>query len=456
MSYLHSIAKHFLENIQERQAFLLEPNVSAKKVSKSTFFSAIFRKSLEEENRRAFLVNKNEMSVKQFRCDQLDLFIKKSERFSYFTPAVYYHHRTRTKENLSYLNCIILDFDLAKDGTKRKYTTDDVAYACLNEFDALPHYVYPTKTEGNYNAVYLINPMIGTKNSVYLYEAIVKRMAILTGADFASTDAAHIFRVPSDEIYNYQSSSEIYDIEDFSDVLHNQEINSLLEKERARYLRSNKVISFTEHQILNQKAVKMLLKAEFEHYRNHACFTIALLFYALQKSEEDALDFLTGEWFEKVNDERFSTRFTLKEVRDSVRSAYRGRYSGPSREWVEFLTGEAFYFNIYRSSYVKKADNERKYQRAEKVKEKLLEFIKDNQDKPLKRDYICSVLDIAGRTLSRQIKALQEENQITFESKPGKNGGYVFKYTVQDEFNVEINTKNTYKLEDYNLDKKRA
>ena len=73
----------------------------------------------------------------------------------------------------------------------------------------------------------------------------------------------------------------------------------MLENERKQY---TNVLSFIEHQVMNHKSIKTLLNAEFDGSRNHAGFTIALLYYALGKSREETLEFLNGEWFRKVNE----------------------------------------------------------------------------------------------------------------------------------------------------------
>src|SRR5690606_29975114 len=102
-----------------------------------------------------------------------------------------------------WLTCIILDFDFVKDETNRSYSSDELAGILLNEFDIVPNFIWDTKTKGNKQACFLIEPMTGTMNSIYLWEAIVKRMAIITGADFNSTDCVHQFRIPKKALYQY-------------------------------------------------------------------------------------------------------------------------------------------------------------------------------------------------------------------------------------------------------------
>lgn len=441
MGYLANIHKHFLETIDERQNYLFLPNLKGQKVTSDAMFQQIYRNLMNEKNRRTFLMNWD--VSKQFKCESIEKVINKKGDFTFFTPAVFWHHLKHTKEELVWLTCIILDFDFSKDGTGRNYSSNELAGLLLNEFDLIPNFIWDTKTKGNKQVGYIINPMTGSMNSIYLWESIVKRMAILTGADFNSTDAVHIFRIPKKGLYQY--TDQVYDIDDFRFVLENEEIEKMLEKERKQF---SNIISFTEHQIMNHISIKKLVEAEFDGSRNHAAFTIALLYYALGKPQEDVLDVLNGQWFRKVN-ENASKRFLKREVGSTVKSAYSGKYSGPSKEWIYTLTGEEFPFNLWKSSYIKKDDSERVYKKGEEVRQKIIDWIRENSGQTIQQKELADLLEVPYRTLQRQLKNLKDESVINFETKRGKAEGTTFTYIPNKNFEIEYDNNLNQELPYY-------
>ncbi|MED1107522.1 winged helix-turn-helix domain-containing protein [Bacillus paramycoides] len=454
MSYLADIHKKFLQDIKERPESLFQPYLIHNKVDSDVMFEMIYRNLLEAEKRRTFLVNRT--LDKQFKCDDLEKVIQKKKNFAYFTPAVYWHHKSRTKEEVIWLPAIILEFDLTRDGAERNFTADQLAAMILNELEIEVNYIWDTKTRGHYAACILLKPMSGTAQSIYYYESVVKRMAILTGADFASTDAVHLFRIPRKKIYQY--TDDVYDIDELAHVLEDERINEMLEQKRREY--KGNIVSFSEKQIMNHESIKTLLAAEFTSYRNNAAFTIALLYYALGKSDKEAIDFLGGEWFVKVNDGRISSKsgkFKRKEIVSTVKSAFSGKYSGPSKEWIYYLSGHEFPFNLWKSSYIRKGDEDRKYQRGQAVREKIIAWIRENDGTQIQQKDLAEALEISYRTFQAQIKALKDEGVITFQTDRGRySKGTTFTYIPNKVFEYEVDTHLNTSLEVYDFEVKKA
>ncbi|MCU5096136.1 HTH domain-containing protein [Bacillus wiedmannii] len=454
MSYLADIHKKFLQDIKERPESLFQPYLVHSKVDSDVMFEMIYRNLLEAEKRRTFLVNRT--LDKQFKCDDLEKVIQKKKNFTYFTPAIYWHHKSRTKEEVIWLPAIILEFDLTRDGTERNFTADQLAAMILNELEIQVNFIWATKTKGHYAVCILLKPMGGTPQSIYYYESVVKRMAILTGADFASTDAVHLFRIPRRKIYQY--TDDIYDIDELAHVLEDERINEMLERKRREF--KGNIVSFSEKQIMNHESIKTLLEAEFASYRNNAAFTIALLYYALGKSDKEAIDFLGGEWFVKVNDGRITSKngkFKRKEIVKTVKSAFSGKYSGPSKEWIYFLSGYEFPYNLWRSSYLKKDDEERIYMRGQAVREKIIAWIRENDGAQIQQKDLAEALEVPYRTFQLQIKALKDEGVITFQTDRGRySKGTTFTYIPNEVFEYEVDTHMNTNLEAYDFEIKKA
>lgn len=443
VGYLEEIKNERLEEIVEIQnELVLDYRVKQgnhgkfyknSKENKEEFFRKIFRTTLIEDKRRTFLVSKD--FNKQYKCESLDSFLENMRKFRFFCPSVFWHHKLRTKEELIWINTIVLDFDFSKDNSNRNYSAQEVALILHKEFAYDPNYIWETRTPGNWQACYLIEPMTGTEKSIYLFEAIAKRMAILVGADVTAVSATNLYTIPKRGYWKF--SADVLDIDEFKYVLDDKTINNkLIEKGK------EKIISLTEKQLLKQDAIKCLLNAEFDSYRNHAAFTIALLFYALDKTSDEAYEFLSGEWFEKVNDSRFSSRFLKREVKDCVKSAFSGKYSGPAKAWVELITGMEFNFNIYKSTYKKKSLADGGYRSANEVQLKILKWLEDNDEKRFIAKDVYETLNIPRRSFIRNVQALESSGYVEYVVKKGRNG-YSMMKDLRNEgspFIVENNT----------------
>lgn len=439
MSYLEEIKNDRLKEVTKRQLDLIDSTykywfLGEYNDDPEMFFESIYRTYLEQEKRRTFLVGKN--FDKQFKCETVAKVIEKQKHFRFYTPSVFWHHKHRTKDELIWITEITLDFDFKKDGTDREIAPQQLAYILHKEFGYLPNAIWATRTDGNLQAKYLIEAMTGTPKSIYYYESIAKRMAILTGADVTAVSAVNLYTIPKHGFWKF--SDKVHDIDDFSWVLEDEEIEKELERKR-----KEKVISFTEQQIMRHESIQMLLNAEFPHYRNNAAFTIALLYFALDKPAKEAEEFLKDEWFKKVNDGRIYSKkgkFLLKEVKSTVESAYSGKYHGPSREWIYLITGIEFPYNLYKSSYIKKGV----YQTADEVQKKIIDWVRKNDGQTIKQPVLAEELDVPLRSFEKQIAELKKEGVINWTTERGRySKGSTFHYTFEQEekpFTIEADT----------------
>jgi hypothetical protein len=422
-SYFGEIQKDLMKSIKEKQMrWFFEPKYRGEFVSAEDFFNDVFRTYLAENNRRTFLVGKT--FTTQYRCETLPVLNRKSQNFRFFTPAIYWHHQKRDKENLIWRMDITLDFDFSKDGSGRSYTPEVLAKVIHDEFGYFPNYVWESRTKGNLQCDFLIKPVTGTPKAILYYEAIVKRIALILGADVAATNINNLYAVPHEGIWKF--SNDVLDIGDFADVLEDPEIQTLLERKR-----SEKVISFTEKQIWKHEAIQALLKADFPNYRNHAAFTIALLYYAMGKDEAEAYDFLNGEWFNLVNDGRIYSKkgkFKRREVKTTVKSAYSGKYHGPSKEWIYLITGIEFPINLYKSSYIKKENG---YQSADEVRRKIIDWVRENDGQTIKQTELVKSLNVSRRRFGERLEELKQEGIIDYITVKGRySPGTTFYYTA--------------------------
>ena len=419
ISYLYDLWREKLKTIKVEQDYLFDVLKHHKTIDRDSFFEIVFQKHLKINDKRMFLVNVTDEDIAtSFSCDAIEKIHKRSNKFKYFTANTFNHPRNRSKEKLENLVFLALDFDLAKDGSNRDFTADQLATAIFNELEIFPHFVWKTKTEGNYQAGFLIRAMIGNEKSVYLYEAILKRLAILLGADIAATDATHIFSVP-DNVYKYEDSEKVYDMDEFKIVLDNEWINDELAKRRKQY--ASGVIDFTEQILLRHPAIQKLMNAELIGYRNHACFTLALFLYSLGRTYKDTLAFFEEIWYVKLVENNYAQGFSKREMRKCIKSAFSGKYAGASSEYIELVTGEEFHLAVYRSTYLKKSAEERVYMAKNELRTRLIDWIRKNEDVAVTQKELAELLEVSYRTLKLQIKALKDEGIINVSTSKGRN-----------------------------------
>lgn len=455
-----------LPRIKDLQASLFEPQKQGITVNDEQFYSAVFRNNFKVSkayrNQQTTFTNfvhlvrfdetkTGEKEVK-FVCDSIEKVIENAAYYAYFTVNQVNSPRQRVKENLSSLNAFVLDFDLQKDGTERDYTADELAYIIFNELDLYPHFIWETKTKGNYQVAFLIDQLPGLPKQIMLFESILKRLSIVLGSDYSATVANKLFRAPKKAIYAYESATNVYDIDDFKELFECEEINEQLEQLQEQR-KKGEIINFTEQQLLNSPAIKALEECEIDGFRNHACFTLALFYYSIGREKADVEDFFMNTWYNRANDSnKFSTRFTKSEIRSCLKSAFSGRYAGASKEWIESLTGHSFNFSVYRSTYISK----NAYMKKTELRTRLIDWIRDNPGTIIRQDALADVLSVSVRSLKVNLAELIDEGVIQAETvyEGRKRQGTRFKLVVTAVETEQLKFTVSYE-KDYNSDKLR-
>lgn len=446
-----------METIKTHQHCLFDPQKEGRVVADEYFYSRIFRDNFKVNktyrNEQTTFTNfvhlvkfketKTGTKEVKFVCDSLEKVIENAGNYEYFTVNQVNSPKSRLKENLSSLNGFVLDFDLTKDGTNRDYTADKLAYVIFNEFNLYPHFVWDTKTNGNYQCMLLINQLAGLNKYVMLFESIAKRLSIVLGSDYSATVANKLFRIPKQAIYEYESPLNVYDIDDFKFVFENEEINRRLNELQTEY-EQGKVINFTEKQLLDSSAIKALINCDIVSLRNHACFTLALFFYSIGRDRQEVTEFFLNEWYEKANDKtKFSKRFLKSEIRSCIKSAYSGRYAGASKEWIEAITGHPFAFSVYKSTYISKNI----YMKKNELRTRLINWIRENPDTVVSQSNLAEILEVKKRSLELNITEMKKEGILTVETvfNGRKRLGSIYSLVEQSKFTVQYD--NTFNLE---------
>jgi DNA-binding MarR family transcriptional regulator len=411
--------------------------MKGKKITKKTAFEIIFRglfdyREGEKDSQgrpivmRSFMVNIDTVDrviSKKAVAHNFENFISKMNKYRYFTPNMFISHRFFSKEFLSLLGVIILDFDIDKIGLVMSY--DEISELIRDVLNVEPALVWDTKTTGNKQAAILIQNMAGTMKSVHLYEQIAKEMIYklnqkINGVcDEACFAANHIFSMPQNNAHKgkfvYEYNREVHNINEFRWLLNERD------ERRARENANGKVKDFTIEAVRRHPAVVALRDGQVS-FRNHACFTLALVERFFGKSEEEVENFILGTWIHLIDNEDKS--FTEREAQHAIASAFSGRYKCFKSTYVEMVTGiecdlSGYFRNYYKyqatGAYI--TDTETRFKEFLRKNNNLFEgTVNDLTEK----------LGVKRRTLINTIDDLINKNKLIKTAQRGKGGKTTF------------------------------
>lgn len=456
--YTSLVLEYYLKNIQPHEK---QSNKKAKKrepgrnITQREFFELIFRdnfehrkgefdkgKKLDEDGNRgaprriemkSFLVNIDAVTKvidNKSVVRDIEKLIKKARKFGHFTPNMFISHKFFTKEMLSLLGVIVLDFDLDSHGMV--LSKDKLRKYIKARIKVEPAMIWDTKTLGNYQAAILIEPMTGTPSSVHLYEQIVKEMIHkLKIADEACANANHLFSIGRNDKRNGKY------IRKFNNKVHSiNEFRWLLHERDKRRKEESKVVNFKEFSVKNHPAVKALYDGEV-HWRNHAAFTLALVNRWLGYDQVETENFMYADWYHKVNKPGVEL-FTKHEMQNCIRHAYSGDYKCFHSKWIEITTGIdcdlSGYFH-YRSRYISKGIY--KTDTAEKV----VEFLKSHQGKWVgSKKELADAIDRNFETVKKILESMRKNNDLQYETARGRGAKTTFELVESKKtvFDIEL------------------
>lgn len=410
-----------------------------KNITQREFFEHIFRdlfdnKRGEEDKkgRRIYLksfifdIDKELKLINERKVvSNVEKAIAYGKKCGYFTPSLFISHKFFTKEMLALLGVIVLDFDLDKANVVM--TKEQVHKYIKKKLKVEPSMIWDTSTEGNFQACIRIKPMVGTPKSVHLYEQIVKEMIRKLGnvCDASAFEANHIFAIGRNNIrtgkYIRFYNETIHDINEF---------RWLLDERDKRRKKEQKVVNFKEESILRHPAIDALLTGKNIKFRDHGCFTAALVLRFLGKDELEAETHLLSNWLGNVNNESYDHKFTEREVLKCVKHAYSGRYRSFLSSWVETCTGiECNLRGYFRTTYIKTGAYNTD------SKERILEYLRKNDgivesNAPL----LAEELGLSKKTLERLLPQMRKDNKIHYETVIGK--GKKTTYTLVEQIEL--------------------
>lgn len=393
-----------------------------KRMATTDFYKFLFREYIEDVKAFGFLGNErfNFSSCLPFKTAEearrLEIYA------SHFSISLYYKQTSRLKENIRYMVAIPFDIDWGKKGVQA--TSSEVWHWIYKNTGLELSAIWDSKTRWCYHGVLRIEVMVGTPKSIHLLEWVAKELAKVIHADVGGTNSNQWLRIGSGSRFE-KYSDKIYNIDDLRKFLPSQE-----ELQRRQEDKTAGVTSLDKYKVENHPAIRKLLSGSIESWRNHACFTAALMLKVMGYSKDEAFEHLSGNWLHNVNGVGWDSVFKLSEVKSSVKSAYSGKYMGPSKEWIYNVTGEEFPYNL---TYVRT-----KYKKADEVRVAIVNYLRENGEISTTQPDIAESIDMPLRSVKRALKWLKDNEVIDYQAKGGRySTGTVFKLLKNDAFSKQ-------------------
>lgn len=444
LDYYNQYLRENLETTQNKKRKYKKRELG-KDITKKEAFAVLFsdnfehRKNEIDKNGRkigmkAFVANidrETHIIEQAYPVHNLNKMIEKTVKYKSFTGNLFIHHKHFTKEMLSLLNVIILDFDL--DEARVVMSKEELFKLIKKKIGIEVSMIWDTRTTGNYQAAILLEKMTGHIQSVYFYEAIVREMCHKLGkiVDKSCIAANHMFTVPENNKRKGKS------IRFYNDTRHSpDEFRAMLkdrdERRRKEESIGKKVIDFTKKSIENHEAIQALMQGENINFRNHACLTLALLLKFLDYDENEAENYIKGYWIAKVNGSQYDHPFTEYEATKIIRRVYSNRYKNFHSKWVEICTGIECNLSAYfrSGSYISKE----KYKT--KNEQTLLLFFEENNSFEGTKSELAEVTGIKFKTLEKILPKLKQNGILEYETKRGKGSKTKYKLIQASEVAV--------------------
>lgn len=337
----------------------------------------------------------NAMDISSFDnlYKMLDIY---KDGIKFWTPNTFYTYR-RERKALRWLNSFFIDIDV-KDNpgltlidVQERITLAGLPPATL---------IVKSPSKGFHVYWFLSTPARATMKTVKLFEVITSCMAQEMGADIKAVGAERYMRLPNQSNILLYEEENTYAFDTFKDW---REVNSL-DDVKPVYNNNIKVLP---KGILSHPAVKELLKGVDKGIRDNTAFTLALALRSEGYTQDQAFNVLES-WNEKN-----TPPLSLFDLYSKIKSAYSGKYRGPSAKWITTLSGIDFEYKIISQKIPR---NERKRVHIEEWEQDILAFL-DGQDGSWfgSQSELATALNAPLRSVKQALKYLVSKTKISLQ-----------------------------------------
>ena len=412
--------------------------------SKASLPNRVAAEKVDKQNRQGIVFAVREKAhfangqVKGYILTSKESLLEDAGALSHFTPNVYrygtYSDEGRTfikgfsEDNLQQINTFVVDID-----TKR-YTINELQLACLDESVGLPTWII--ESDRGYQLYFVLSsPLFISNKENFRGLKVAKRISDNLKRSLQSVEADlycndfGFFRVPNKNNVVYVDLENTYTMHELIQwsMRRDDNVSRPLfvissKKEGVDLTRTNWFEALVH--TTNIKGATGVIG------RNNTLFTLALIGFAEGWEEERTENFL-----DEFNS-RLDYPMSAADLKATLYSAYSGKYSGPSKEYVETLlalhvkNGQEFTVSFGKRAWYKckKEREDRTRSHYEEWEQDIVTFIttEKNSSEPFiwrTQKELCEAVGIAQSSLNALLKrSKQLIKTVTGKGRGAKTG----------------------------------
>ena len=410
--------------------------------SKASLPKRVAAEKKDKQNRQGVLFAVREKAhfangqVKGYILTSKESLLEDAGALSHFTPNVYrygtYSDEKRTfikgfsEENLQQINTFVVDID-----TKR-HTVNDLLLACLDESVGLPTWII--ESDRGYQLYFVLEtPLFITNKENFKGLKVAKRISDNIKRSLKCVDADiycndfGFFRMPTTENVKYMDLQNTYTMHELIQWSMRRD-----DGERPLFIvPTKKVQDLTRTDWFDALIHTTNIKGQSGIIgRNNTLFTLALIGFAEGWEVERTENFL-----DEFNS-RLDSPMNGADLKSTLNSAYSGKYSGPSKEYVESLlahhvkNGDSFTVSFGNRAWYKfkKEREDRTRSHYDEWEQDIIDYI--TAEKQISGPFIwrtqkelCEAVGIAQSSLNELLKrSKQLIKTVTGKGRGAKTG----------------------------------
>ncbi|MFC6347029.1 primase C-terminal domain-containing protein [Vagococcus carniphilus] len=408
-----------------------------------------------------------------FVMSSLESVLENQEKLSHWTPNIFsyggYNKQSvygHSEDNLIRLNCFVLDVD-----TNNPNFLNDLMMASIDTDELLPTAIL--KTPKGYHVYYVLEEaMFVSSANNYKSLNVAKLISSNLRRSFAeqlpgidvTCNHFGIFRMPTKQNLIHFEPNFVYSFKQLMNwsMKYQDKISfefTLDLKKKAKTVRQ--VDESWYRELMNTAKIR---GNKGEIGRNNTIFTCSLACYSSGLSFEECYDEMDQFNSELKDFNGHSASLKDSEVVKIIKSAYSGKYTGASKEFIQELlslyTGSTYNPSVRqngrvaREKWVKHAKprEEREKSHYKEWAEDLINYIneKTSSARPYiqtDRETICQALNMPESTYKDLMRQLKKEKRVYVESKRGRNG--YTKLATKKSMAVTLKNKKQYLFNHY-------
>lgn len=412
---------------------------------------------------------------KGFIMSSLESVLENNNKLTHWTPNIFsyggYQNQSvygHFEKNLIRLNCFVLDVD-----TINKNFLNDLMMASIDNDELIPTAIL--KTDNGYHVYYVLEESMYVSsaneyrslNVAKLISSNLRRSFsdLVPGIDLTCNHFG-IFRIPTSENLIHFEPNFIYSFKQLMNWSMKYQ-NKIIYKFT---LNTNTKKTTIKKRQIEERWYKDLMNTakirgnKGEIGRNNTIFTCSLACYSSGLSFEECYDEMDQFNSELMDFNGHSASLKDSEIKKIIQSAYSGKYSGASTDFIQELlslyTDSSYKPSVQqngrvaREHWVKNAKSRenRKKSHYSEWKKDLIQWINENTTaaRPYvqtDRTTICKALNMPESSYKDLIRLLKIEKSIYLESKRGKNG--FTKLASKKSMAVTLKNQNKYLFNHY-------